>query len=103
MAKNENIVSPRRRSKVEEKARGWEFPLDKQNLIWLGIGVAVILIGYLFMSTGITEEAAVVDGKWNNFMAVTLAPIILVIGYCGVIPFAILKDFSKNKKIETES
>ncbi len=92
-------VKSRRKSKVEEK-RGWEFPLDRQNLIWLGIGVVVILVGYLLMSTGISEEPALIDGKWNSFMAVTLAPIVLVIGYCVIIPFAILRDFSKKNKTE---
>lgn len=84
--------------------RKWEFPLEKKNLLWLGIGVAVILIGYLLMSTGITEEPALVDGKWNNPLAVDVAPVVLVIGYCIIIPFAILKDFGKSKREEnTES
>lgn len=63
-----------------------------------GIGVAVILVGFLLMSTGVTEEPAVPDGKWNNFFAVQLAPVLLIIGYCGIIPYAIIKYFKKDEQ-----
>lgn len=73
----------------------WEFPLEKNNLIIIGIGLAVILFGYVLMATGITDEAAVADGKWNNTMAVTIAPILLIIGYTVIIPYGIIKKFKK--------
>ena len=76
----------------------WKFPLERQNFIWLGIGIAVIIIGYLLMSTGITEKPAVLQGKWDNHMAITVAPILLVLGYCVIIPFAILKMFKSKKE-----
>lgn len=71
----------------------WEFPFTKKNYILVGIGVATIIIGFLLMSTGIGGEYAAVDGTWNNPMAITVAPLLLVIGYCVIIPFAILKYF----------
>jgi hypothetical protein len=78
------------------KKAEWTFPLNRHNFIYLGIGIAVIILGYILMSTGITEEPALPDGKWNNPMAVTIAPILLVIGYCVLIPYGLLKLF-KNK------
>ena len=40
----------------------------------------VILLGYMIMATGETE----------SFQSVKLAPVILVVGYCIIIPAAIL-------------
>lgn len=89
MAKRELNVT-KKKSTVK-----WEFPLEKNNLIIIGIGLFVILLGYLLMATGITEEPAIADGKWNNPLAVTIAPILLVIGYTVIIPYGIIKKFKK--------
>jgi|ADurb_Gly_01_Slu_FD_contig_21_874516_length_422_multi_3_in_0_out_0_1 membrane protein CcdC involved in cytochrome C biogenesis len=83
------IQKKNEKSKVE-----WNFPLIKQNYLILLIGIGTILLGYLLMATGITETSATLNGKWNNFFAVDLAPIILVIGYCVIIPYGIIKYFS---------
>ena len=79
------------------KAPKWEFPLNKKNFIILAIGICIIFIGYLLMATGISSEPAVPNGKWNNVFAVQIAPIVLVVGYCIVIPYGILKFFGGNK------
>jgi hypothetical protein len=79
--------------KPEPKKPKWSFPLDRQNFIILGIGLGIILLGYALMATGITEEPAVPNGKWNNIFAVFIAPFLLVIGYCAVIPYGLYKLF----------
>ncbi|MFQ6611331.1 MAG: DUF3098 domain-containing protein [Fidelibacterota bacterium] len=55
----------------------WNF--DKTNYVLFGIGMLVIAIGYLIMVTGET----------TSFQSVKLAPIVLIIGYCGIIPLSI--------------
>ncbi|HRP01353.1 MAG TPA: DUF3098 domain-containing protein [Candidatus Kapabacteria bacterium] len=75
----------------------WEFPLGKNNLMIIGAGLAVIALGYILMATGITNEPALPDGTWNNSMAVTVAPILLIIGYTVIIPFGIIKRFTKKE------
>jgi len=82
----------------QRKTVNWEFPLTKMNFYYLAAGLGLIILGYILMATGISEEAAVVNGKWNNPMAVTIAPILLVIGYCVVIPMAIFKYFGKKSE-----
>lgn len=82
--------------KGKSKKVSWEFPLTKSNFIYLAVGLGIILLGFILMATGITEEPAVPDGKWNNPMAVTIAPILLIIGYCIVVPLALLKFFGKK-------
>lgn len=74
----------------------WEFPLTKNNFVYLAIGLGIIILGFILMATGITEEPALPEGKWNNPMAVTIAPILLIIGYCIVVPLALLKYFGKK-------
>jgi hypothetical protein len=68
----------------------WDIPLTKTNLLILGAGIAVIVIGYLLMSTGIADDPLQNKGVWDNAMAVTIAPILLGLGYCVIIPFALL-------------
>lgn len=92
MEKKRNI-----RTNVQVKAVKWEFPLEKKDLIVIGVGIAVVLLGYLLMATGVTEEPALPDGKWNNPFAVVVAPLLLVIGYCVIIPLGLIKFFSKKK------
>jgi len=87
-----------RRNKNTSSGVVWNFPLDKTDLMWLAIGVGVVIVGFLLMITGITEEAAVESGKWNNFFAINVAPILLLLGYCVIIPLALFKFFSKRKE-----
>jgi len=89
-----------RKGKTTEK-KSWEFPLGRKNLQILGLGIIIILVGFALMATGITEEAAVPDGTWNNPLAVSVAPILLLIGYCVVIPYGILKYFRGNESDTT--
>ncbi len=88
-------VAPQKKKAVE-----WHFPFDKRNSKWFLIGLGVIVLGYILMATGITEDPATVSGKWNNPFVVVIAPIILVIGYLVLIPYAILKTFKKNNSDE---
>ncbi len=82
---------------AKKQKASWNFPLEKKNFIYAAIGLGIIIIGYALMATGITEDPAVVDGKWNNPFAVSVAPVLLVIGYCVLIPIAIMKFFKKEK------
>ena len=56
------------------------FAMTSKNYIIIGIGIAIIIIGYFLMS------ANSVDG----FLPTVVAPILLIFGYCVVVPFGIL-------------
>ncbi len=75
-------------------------PLRRENLIGIAAGILIIILGYVLMATAITDNVAANDGIWNNFNAVTLAPILLTIGYCIVIPLALL--YRPKKVIEED-
>ena len=61
--------------------------LTKKNYSIIGLGILLIVIGYILMA------ANSVDG----FLPTVVAPILLVAGYCVVIPLGIL---IKDKTIE---
>jgi hypothetical protein len=82
----------KKREKKQSNVK-WDFPLTRKNFIIAGAGLATIIVGYLLMSTGLGGDYAAVDGTWNNPMAVTIAPLLLVIGYCVIIPLAIYKYY----------
>ena len=66
-------------------------PYSRRNWTFLGVGVGTILIGYLCLSQ------PPVDG----FLSLTLAPILLVIGYCVLIPLGLLLGESRKPTDET--
>lgn len=48
---------------------------SRTNGIWLGLGTLIIVVGYALLATGDT----------------TLAPVLLVLGYCVLLPVGIVK------------
>ena len=70
---------------VRELFKGWAF--GNTNYLLFGIGLLLVIIGYIFMSSG----------KVDSFQSLTLAPIMLFVGYIIVIPAALVyRDKSKK-------
>lgn len=71
---------------IKTKGRGRKtladdhLPLTKQNFAIIGAGLVSILLGYAAMSEGSVE----------GFLPLVAAPILLIIGYCVLIPIGIL-------------
>lgn len=73
-------------AKAASKRPSWILPLTSKNFLYIGLGIGVLLIGFVLLSLGINS-----DGKgWDNPLSVSVAPVVLVIGYCVVIPWAIM-------------
>ena len=70
---------------------GAALPFSSTNYSLFGLGVLLIVLGY----------AALSRGPWDSFWSLTLAPILLVLGYCVVVPFAILYH-KKSRQQEAE-
>ena len=62
---------------------GWSY--DKENYILFGAGVITIILGFIIMAAGDTY----------SFQSLSLAPILLFIGYIILIPIALL--YKKKK------
>ncbi len=56
----------------------WDF--QRTNYLIFGAGIALIFLAYVIMALGET----------NSFQALTLAPVMLVVGYLVIIPLAII-------------
>jgi len=69
-----------KRESRRKQAREAHLPLGKQNFLIMGVGLLVIIVGYLTMLTGSVE----------GILPLVVAPLLLVIGYCVIIPFGIL-------------
>lgn len=82
--------SARRAAAAPASKVNWDIPLTSTNIYILLAGIAVIVIGYLLMSMGIADDPLKNQGVWNRPEAVTYAPILLGLGYCVIIPFALL-------------
>ena len=87
------------KQKQSTSSASWNFPLDSYNYKIIGIGAIVIAIAYGLMSTAISDDPT----QWNNPMAVTLAPVLLAIGYCVIIPYGLLARKKESKETSTES
>tara|TARA_Y100000994_G_C15544631_1_gene381445 strand:- start:56 stop:286 length:231 start_codon:yes stop_codon:yes gene_type:complete len=57
---------------------GWAF--SKINYILFSIGLALVIFGYIFMASG----------EVNSFQSLTLAPVMLFLGYIVVIPASLV-------------
>ena len=79
-----------RQRRTPERKKAQESPYSGRNLRLFVLGLVVIALGYFFLSR------PPVDG----FMSLTLAPLLLVVGYCVLIPMALL---SKNKENEPQT
>ena len=84
MAKIEN-----QNEKVVSESGKSGFALGKKNYIALAIGFAILVIGYALMSGGASEDPNVFNPEIFNFRRITLAPIVLIIGFAVEI-FAIM-------------
>ena len=72
-------------------------PFDRVNYLLFAVGVIIILAGYWALS----------QPPANSFLSLTVAPILLVIGYCVIIPVAIMyrkaePGLSQNGRLESK-
>ena len=73
---------------VKKLFKDWAF--GNTNYLLFVIGLAMVIIGYIFMA----------NGEVNSFQSLTLAPIMLFLGYIVVIPAALVyRDTSKKTKL----
>ena len=63
--------------------QGWSY--DKENYIFFVAGIVSVILGYIIMATG----------KTYSFQSLSLAPILLFIGYIILIPIALI--YKKRK------
>ena len=70
----------KRVTKAKAKAEILKIDLKPINYIIIGVGIAVKIFGYVFLS----------QNSVDGFMPTIIAPIFLVLGYCVIIPAGLL-------------
>jgi hypothetical protein len=76
--------------------RPFEMPFETKNLVIIIAGILTVGLGYLIMGMSPTMSTG----------ALTIAPIILVLGYCVIIPYGIMygaRAYLKQKKATADT
>ncbi len=73
-----------------------DFALAKENYLYLAIGFAIIIIGFMLMIGGGSDDPKVFSEEIFSWRRVTLAPIVVLFGFVFEI-WAIMK---KPKVVE---
>lgn len=87
MAKQKNNIS----ETTEDKKT---LPFTKMNYILVLVGVALIALGMILMIGGGSSDPDVFNEKMFNFQRITLAPILILLGFV----LEIVAIFWKKKK-----
>lgn len=74
MAKGDQKGAARRKTALES------LPFDKTNYRILGAAIVTIVLGYVALS----------QPPWDGFWPLDVAPILLVLGYCVLVPLGLL-------------
>ncbi len=83
-------VSKEKVSAKKKIKRSDTLVLEPVNYKIIGLGLAVIIAGYFALGTS----------PWDNPIALNVSPILLVLGYCVIIPFGIIY---KKKKTDSHT
>ncbi|WP_417363176.1 DUF3098 domain-containing protein [Galbibacter sp.] len=73
-----------------------EFVFQKKNYIIMFIGLAFIVLGFILMSGGGSDDPNVFNPDIFNFRRIRLAPTLVLIGF-GIEVYAIMLNPTKKK------
>ena len=73
------------------------FALGKENYKLMAIGFAIIVLGFILMAGGGSDDPNVFNPDIFSFRRITLAPIVLLFGFAFEI-FAIMKKPKSNSQ-----
>ncbi len=86
-------------SKKQSEIQESGFALRKENYRLMAIGFAIIILGFILMIGGGSDDPNVFNPEIFSFRRITLAPIVLLIGFVFEI-YAIMKSPKSEKSSE---
>jgi hypothetical protein len=89
MAKVKSANLQKLKSKKSKKEEHLHLSMGSGNYGIIGLGIVVIILGYIIMGA---------DRSVDGFMGTVLSPILLIIGYCVIVPVGILYGSSFMKR-----
>ncbi len=75
---------------AKENTENVGFALGKENYILLAIGFAIIVLGFILMAGGGSEDPAAFSPEIFSTMRITVAPVLVLLGFVFEI-YAIMK------------
>ncbi|MBO7288288.1 MAG: DUF3098 domain-containing protein [Bacteroidales bacterium] len=84
-----------KKTKDEQNNNEVKMPFGRDNYLWVLIGIAFLLVGFLLMIGGGSNDPDVFNEEIFSFRRLTLAPILVLAGF-GIEIYAIMKK-PKNK------
>ncbi len=75
----------------------FEMALDKENYILLAISFAIVIIGFILMIGGKSDDPQVFNEAVYGFRRITLAPMVVLFGFIFAI-YAIMKKPKVDKE-----
>lgn len=83
---------------MKESVENEGFAIPKKNVIYIIAGFAVMLLGYVLMSGGGSEDPNVFNYEMFNFRRLVLAPVVILAGMVMEIWAIMHVKREKNKK-----
>jgi membrane-bound ClpP family serine protease len=84
-------------AKKDKQATESLFALSKENYKLMAIGFAIIVVGFILLAGGGSDDPNVFSEDIFNFRRLTLAPVVLLIGFIFEI-YAIMKKPKQDKE-----
>lgn len=78
-----------------------DFAFGKSNFIWIGISIALIILGFILMSGGSSPDGISFNPELFSARRIKIAPAITMIGFMMMV-YGILKGDKKAGKQDNE-
>ncbi len=79
---------------INKQEKKFEFALSKENYVLMAIGFAIVILGFILMIGGRSEDPNVFSEEIYGFQRITLAPMVVLLGFAFEI-YAIMKKPKK--------
>jgi len=79
-------MADQRKKAIISEENEFKWPYGPKNYMVMAIALVVIIIGYISLAKG----------------SITMAPILLVVGYCVIIPIALIVKDKRQQSAESE-
>lgn len=82
---------------MAENSNNQRMPFDRKNYALMGVGVLVIVVGFMLMSGGGDHTVTEFDWSIYSVRRITIAPIVVLLGFVIEI-LAIMVRFERRDK-----